>query len=125
MHVVSAEQVYAWQCGVEILDVSVFMPDFLIQAPPVSSAKAPPVSTGKTDAVGGAGKPSTELVKPTDTSKVQVYKRQLLCSGIFIASWDMPEIHHLFTLFQFYQSTSCFFLECPLKAFCLLIIFLS
>ncbi|XP_047661375.1 calpastatin isoform X7 [Tachysurus fulvidraco] len=41
------------------------------QAPPVSPAKAPPVSTGTTGAVGGAGKPSTELVKPTDTSKVQ------------------------------------------------------
>ncbi|KAK3555661.1 hypothetical protein QTP86_025739 [Hemibagrus guttatus] len=42
------------------------------EAPPVSPAKAPPVSTGTTGAVGGAGKPSTELVKPTDTSKVQV-----------------------------------------------------
>ncbi|XP_058272199.1 calpastatin isoform X19 [Hemibagrus wyckioides] len=42
------------------------------QAPPVTPAKAPPVSTGTTGAVGGAGKPSTELVKPTDTSKVQV-----------------------------------------------------
>ncbi|XP_058272187.1 calpastatin isoform X7 [Hemibagrus wyckioides] len=41
------------------------------QAPPVTPAKAPPVSTGTTGAVGGAGKPSTELVKPTDTSKVQ------------------------------------------------------
>ncbi|XP_060746659.1 calpastatin isoform X3 [Tachysurus vachellii] len=41
------------------------------KAPPVSPAKAPPVSTGTMGAVGGAGKPSTELVKPTDTSKVQ------------------------------------------------------
>ncbi|XP_053096223.1 calpastatin isoform X7 [Pangasianodon hypophthalmus] len=42
-----------------------------LQAPPVSPAIAPPVSTGTTGAVGGAGKPPTELVKPTDTSKVQ------------------------------------------------------
>ncbi|MCI4386924.1 hypothetical protein PGIGA_G00068460 [Pangasianodon gigas] len=42
-----------------------------LQAPPVFPAKAPPVSTGTMGAVGGAGKPPTELVKPTDTSKVQ------------------------------------------------------
>lgn len=80
----------------------------------MSSAKAPPVSTGTTGAIGAAGKP-TELVKPTDASKVQVYERQMLCSGIFIASGDMPEIDHLFKLFHFYQSTSGTLLlsECP------------
>ncbi|XP_017348093.2 calpastatin isoform X3 [Ictalurus punctatus] len=41
------------------------------QAPPVSSAKAPSVSAGTTGSIGGAGKPPTELVKLTDTSKVQ------------------------------------------------------
>ncbi|XP_053503997.1 calpastatin isoform X10 [Ictalurus furcatus] len=41
------------------------------QALPVSSAKAPSVSAGTTGSIGGAGKPPTELVKLTDTSKVQ------------------------------------------------------
>ncbi|XP_047017958.2 calpastatin isoform X14 [Ictalurus punctatus] len=41
------------------------------EAPPVSSAKAPSVSAGTTGSIGGAGKPPTELVKLTDTSKVQ------------------------------------------------------
>ncbi|XP_060791449.1 calpastatin isoform X4 [Neoarius graeffei] len=42
------------------------------KAPPVSPTKAPPVSAGTTGAVGGAGQLPKELVKPTDTSKVQV-----------------------------------------------------
>lgn len=77
----SAKQVHAWLCGVESRDVSVFMPEFLIQAPPMSLAKAPLVSTGTTGAVGGDGKPPRELVKPTDTSEIQVYERSMLCSG--------------------------------------------
>lgn len=74
MLALSAEQVHAWLCRVENLNASDFMPDFLIQAPPVSSAKAPSVSAGTTGSIGGAGKPPTELVKLTDTSKVQVHK---------------------------------------------------
>lgn len=68
------------------------MPYFSIQAPPVSPAKAPPVSAGTKGAVGGAGQLPTELVKPTDTSKVQVYQRWM-CTGGIIASQDMPKIH--------------------------------
>lgn len=101
MGVVSAEQVHAWLCGVE--NLSDFMPEFLIQAPPESLAKAPPLSAGT---VGGVGTPPREVVKPADTSKVQVYEILMLCSGIFTASRDLPGIHHHFTLFHFYQSTS-------------------